>query len=235
MQNQTGFSDKLAIAAPTGGLTAGEIVEAGDTLGIAYDTVAETERAILAIRGEMGHADVIAAESWSAGAQVYWHETLKRFTNRETHWPAGRIGEDKAADIAYGIVQLDGPDRKPGELIAPFKYEDVQDIGGVNFGAQADYTLRDFGGNVQVVQAELVSAGLTADTVTIALGDGSGSNDQLLAAFAASGLSGFDDIPGLVGGAALPVTLDKVVLRLAGTGAFTAGLLVVRIGYVPAA
>lgn len=224
MQNQSGFSDRLAIAAPVGGTEPDQIVTVGDTIGFAYDGVSEGQRVILAIRGEFGTKSVVAKEVWSVGERVFWHPLIGRFTKRVTHWPAGRIAEDKAADVDYGLIHLDSPVQAPGEVIAPFNFEHVP-----TFGVLGDYVLRDFGGPARIVQGEVVSNGLAPGTVTVSLGDGTGNNDQIFAATDASALAGFDEIPDL------PVSVDKVVLRIGGVGAFTAGLLIVRLSYVPAA
>lgn len=230
MQNQVGQVDKLAVVVGPAGVTSGQVVTVGDTLGIAYDTVKAGARAILAICGEFSSRDVIDGEAWAVGQRLYWHETLDRFTNRATHWPVGRAGEDKASGAEFGIVQLDKPDRNPGDVIVPFNFEQVE----AEFKANGDLVLRSFDQSVQIVMVEFASASLAPGEATFSLGDGTGDNDQILPATAASGLSGFKDLSAITGGKDLPVVLDKLVLRIAG-GPIVSGMLTVRVAYAPAA
>ncbi len=231
MQHQTGFGHQLKVVAASDIESSG-LVEAADTIGVAYETTKAGEAGMLLTCGEFGRTEIIPREEWHLGQRLYWHETLKRFTTRETHWPAGRAGEDKAGGdngTTFGIVQLDGPDRKWGEILAPFRYEHLQELGGTNFGVQGDYVLRDFGENVQIIGGEVISSGLAAGTVTIALGNGAGSSGQIMAAAPASTLGGITTLT-----IEPPVAVNRVVMRLAGDGAFTAGLLIVRLLYVAA-
>jgi predicted RecA/RadA family phage recombinase len=235
MQTNSNFADKIRFTAAAD-VASGELVAHGDIIGAAYEAIAAGDSGILLTRGQFDTTEVVTAETWTAGQRVYYDVVNDRFTTRRTDWPAGRAAAAKADTSSFGQIQITEAIRSDEEIIY------TVDAAKLASGATvASRTLRDFGAeSVQITHAEIVADGMTPNTSTISIGDGSGSNNQIFPATAlnatpfsaGAGYAAWDydtaDPPG--SGEVLPVTVTKVVLGIAGA-AFTAGSLRVRLRF----
>lgn len=236
MQTQRSFSSKLTLAEAAAATEPGQIVIAGDSLGISIADAAEGERLVLAMSGEHGLVDVVPAEVWAEGEELYYNETTGLITNEPTHWPVGRAGEAKAAQTAgngFGVVQLERPQRKSGEVLYTVRIAANHTPPAIA-GAVGSYTLRDFGRDVVITECSIASDGLTSGgSPTVTLGDGSGGNDQVLESTAMATIDGYDEVDTINDPDLLPAIVDKLVLSVA-VASFTAGFIAIRARYVPA-
>jgi predicted RecA/RadA family phage recombinase len=236
MQSQGSFSDKIVVAsAPVGGHTGGELTQVGDLLGVPYADVAEGERSTVLVGGVHGTVQVLEDEEWTEGQSLYWHELAQVVTAMETEWPIGWAAEAKATATLYGNVALSNPRRRPNLIIAPFDHS----LMASTVFALGNKVLRDFGADRLLTKVEFfeLTALASGGAATLSLGDGSGSNNQILAATAYNDAS-FDAYLDLTPTDAGPpiepnVALDQVVLGFAGA-VLSGGKFVIRVEYAPA-
>jgi predicted RecA/RadA family phage recombinase len=232
MQSQTHFSDKITVEAPSGGHTVNEPVQVGSLLGFPLGTVAEGDRSTVLLRGAHGTNNVLANEVWTAGDPLYWHELAQVFTLMETDWPVGWAAEDKATATSYGVVALDNPRRIDGLVLAPF---DVSLMAASLF-AVGNHLLRTIGEDRLLTKVEIFmpTAITSGGSATVVLGDGSGSNNQILTSTAIGDLDPYQDVTPDDGGTpAVPdVSVDAVSIGI-GTAALNGGKFSIRVEYAP--
>jgi len=231
MQNQVNYADQQVVAeAPAGGYQSGRLAVVGDILGVACDTYAEGERAVISLCGVFGLTQVVPGEEWVEGQRLYYNEVTGLVTADPTHWPVGtaaRVKEVQTAGNGYGFVRIANAERLPGQVLIPLRV-------GEDFTPElpvGPIDLRHFGGPAAIESCEVIGDSLAPANATIALGDGSGSNNQVLPATAVPALDGYVPVDAINDPDKLPVQLDKLVVRV-GTAALTAGYLAIRATFV---
>lgn len=222
-QGQLTTTERHAIASLPAAVSKRRLVVDGDLVGFAADDGEVGDRLILWLRGVEYTTDVVPQEAWIAGEPLYYHPLANAMTRRATDWPAGWAESPKEADATGGDMALFHARRQPGRVLMPLDFDHMTDLGAVG-----DLSLRTFANSKLITAAKIVHDGnLVPGAATVALGDGSGSNDQILAATALNLLDA-DRENAIALGA--PVELNNVVLRIGGAP-ITAGLLIVDIEY----
>jgi hypothetical protein len=233
MQSQSHSSDKITVEAPSGGHTVNEPTQVGSLVGFPFATVAEGDQSTVLLCGAHGTNNVLANEVWTAGDVIYWHELAQVFTLMQTDWPVGWAAEDKATATSYGVVALDNPRRIEGLVLAPF---DVALMAASHF-AVGNHLLRDLTGTRLLTKVELfeLTAITSGGSATLVLGDGTSTNDQILASTAIAAVEAYQNITPDDGGdpPVQDVSVGAVWLGI-GTAALTGGKFIIRAEYAPA-
>lgn len=94
MKNYVSSGDTVTVPAPSGGVTAGELVVIGDLFGVAATTADEGAPVVLYAAGVYEFPKV-SAQAWTAGAGIYWDSGNKRATTASSG--NTRIGAATAA------------------------------------------------------------------------------------------------------------------------------------------
>lgn len=227
--NQT---ERLRITAASD-LAVDQIVQVQDVVGFVGDDIANGDTGLLWIlqNAVIQPSQLNAAETWAAGQQLYWNAAAGVVTKHQTHMLLGIADKAKAASAqveggaAAGHRVIVGPRKEPNMVHYTIHFAEFPAAAR----AQGDFTLLAFGQPAHIDAATIYTQGdssLAPATATIALGDGSGANDQIVAAAAISTYSG------TVQNDVTPVNaqVDQVVLRIGGA-AFTDGWLKIEVAY----
>ena len=108
MKNYKGSGDNLTLTAPSGGVTAGQVVLLGGILTIAIGTAAEGELFAGQRTGEITYEKANVAVA--AGERAFFDRVNNRFTNASATglFPAGTFTDDADAGDATTSIVLDG-------------------------------------------------------------------------------------------------------------------------------
>lgn len=227
---QLAFNPSAALGKDSG-------VVIGDLVGnVGVEVAATDARRVAHIAHEtyVRPDQVVAAEAWAVGDRIFWHETGAVYTRHRTHRPVGWAAKAKIANqtipnttVAAGsYIAVFNPVADDDKVIAPFDFAALP----AAIGANGVKVLRTFGGTAEIEGARIYTAGdssLAPGTATISVGDGTGSNDQIVAAAALSTYSGTrstDITP------AASTALTGVSITIAG-GPVTAGWLAIEVDF----
>ena len=215
-------------------LTADQVVEVRDLVGMIGDDIATAKYGQLWIHasGVIQPADLNLAETWKAGDELYWNAAAGVVTHHQTHQRFGYAATDKAASATVeggasaGQRAILAPHKAPNVVQYTIDFAQFADA----MKADGDFTLHDFGQSAHIDAATIYTAGddsLDPATATLALGDGTSANDQILSATA---LSTYDTEVATDITPVASTEVDKIVLRLA-SGPMVAGWLKIEIAY----
>lgn len=219
-QGNANDTSRHVIAATTAAVTAGDLLADGDVVGVAAANAAAGAGVVLQIEGKVYTESVITAEVWKAGQRLYYLEPANVITGQVSDWPVGVAAEAKSGTDIGGNVRFNNP-------VRGFDLDVAIDYAvHTSLGVDGDVELRDFAGMGDGSRFVTYFAihhddTFTPGTATIAIGDGTGSNDQILAATALSALEadGMHEVT-----LTAPVALGKIVVRIA-SGPITVGKL----------
>jgi predicted RecA/RadA family phage recombinase len=223
-------------AAPSGGYTSGDLVAVGSVLGVAKDTYAEGDRAVIQTIGTHGGPWAVAGETWAEGEPVFYNSASGELTTLETEWLVGVAAAIKPAAEPYCQVEWNRSAIRQGgsvvySLLFDTGFSTAQGlIGTYELLAPLAYDIRI--DSLEVIAANLASA---TNAATLNLGDGTAANDQVFEVNTVVELNGFGqafDVD-LNAVTKLPVVItagNALVLQIA-VEDITAGLLSVRVGY----
>lgn len=231
-----------------------DLMADGDIAGFAVDAALTGEPVMMRLSGADYTQAVIAAEEILVGEKLYYNPAAAALTKARTDWFFGiaaapesgvtydtggterAIAKPASADDAINAVgvyvEYHRPTRNGNEFELTLNFAELP----AELQAIGDITLRSFVAAVEVYEMFVEGTGLPA-TTTIAIGDGTGANEQLYAATTgtdldASGLDHWDDLetaaPPQV---QLPVSLTDVVIRI-GVLAASTGTLKIKGRYI---
>jgi predicted RecA/RadA family phage recombinase len=105
MNTQINRGKEVEVVTPAGGYISGQPVLVGSLVGIAANTYAAGDTAVIWLVGS--HTVAKAAEVWTAGAKLYWDDTNKVFTVTATNNTfAGYAYAAATNGAATGIILL---------------------------------------------------------------------------------------------------------------------------------
>lgn len=240
MQGQTRNTDQFLASGDVPGYRpiiqgrrAGVVSAPDDTTSVAAD---KRNVILTDVRSLIQSADMVASEVWVPGQEVFLYEAdgLARVTAEATDVPFGVADADKAADQDNVMVAVKHSLRDGREFAITIDFAAMDEL-----GIDGTYVLRDFlpeGGARWAYEGGLFlqhDGNLAPGTATISIGDGSGANDQVLAATTLAAIQALGQphtpIAQAIASAPAPVQLGQVAITIA-LGPVTAGRLTIRLG-----